>query len=124
MRNILQSNISEIDWEDIGRRIRQRRQVLGLTQESLANNAGIETPTLNRIENNRTKIRLDSLIKIANALEVSTDELLRNSLRNANNRTVYQGEIMEQLKNCNEKELHFVKQIIIFSLQQLRKTFE
>lgn len=121
MRFILQNDVSTINYMDIGRQIQRRRKLVGLTQEQLANKANLETPTISKIENGRTKISLPSLIQIANALEISADELLCGSLITSG--IIYQGKIMEQLKTCDEKELRIVERMVGCLLQQLRETY-
>lgn len=116
----MRNKADSINWADIGKRIKEKRVAAGLTQEELAHKSCLETPIINRIENNKTKIRLASLIQIANALEVSSDELLCGSL--VSSIRLYQGEIMEQLINCNEKELRIIKNMVICLIKQLRET--
>lgn len=117
MRNYADS----INYVDIGKRIQQKRKSANLSQEQLANIAGLEIPTISKIENGKTKISLPSLIQIANGLECSADELLCGSLKTST--PIYQGEIMGQLQNCNEKELRLVQELILCLLKQLRENY-
>lgn len=59
----------------IGNRIRQLRNDIPLSQEQLALKAGIATSFLGEIERNTKKPSIDSLEKIAIALEISLSEL-------------------------------------------------
>ncbi len=60
----------------IGPRIRELREAAALTQEDLAHQAGISTSTLSRTERGAYQPRLDTLNKLAQALEVPIAELL------------------------------------------------
>ncbi len=70
----------EINYVAIGERIRENRTKANLTQAALAEKAGIEPSNLSHIERAATKVSLPTLINIANALEVTLDELVYGSL--------------------------------------------
>lgn len=59
-----------INYKAIGMRIRNRRKVLGLTQQRLAEIADLSDTNISHIERGATKLSLPSLISIANALSV------------------------------------------------------
>ena len=67
-------------YEDLGRRVRQQRILAQLTQEKLAEQAGISLSFLGHIERGTRKASLETVINIANALGVSADTLLQDSL--------------------------------------------
>ncbi len=57
---------------DVGERVRTARQLLGLTQEELAQKVGLSRVTINQIENGRRKqLKPEALRKIAEATEKS-----------------------------------------------------
>jgi transcriptional regulator with XRE-family HTH domain len=56
--------------------IRRLREQAGLTQEVLARRAGIHRVTLGEIEAGREEPRLDTLRRLARALNVSVADLL------------------------------------------------
>ncbi|MED0678719.1 helix-turn-helix transcriptional regulator [Aneurinibacillus thermoaerophilus] len=60
---------------DIGKKIRERRKVLGMTGVEVAKAVGIGQSTLSQIENG-TSPTLDTLFKICNALSIKPSELL------------------------------------------------
>lgn len=60
----------------IGNRIRHIRKKQGLTQEKLADAAGISLSFLGHIERGTRKLSVDTLYKIAKVLHCSADELL------------------------------------------------
>jgi transcriptional regulator with XRE-family HTH domain len=61
----------------LGKRVRQRRRELDLTQEQLAETSGVPQYHISGIERGRIgEIRSDTLRKLARALRVSADWLL------------------------------------------------
>ncbi len=70
----------KLDYVKLGKRVRQQRKLAELTQEQLAERAGISLPFLGHIERGTRKASLDTLVRLANALEVSADLLLQDSL--------------------------------------------
>ena len=67
-------------YEGLGRRVREQRKLAGLKQEQLAEKAGISTAFEGHIERGTRKASLDTLVKLANALKVSPNLLLQDSL--------------------------------------------
>ncbi len=64
-----------------GDRIREIREARGLTQDQLAEQAGISKGFLSDVENNKRNISSENLLKIANVLGASIDYLLRGETR-------------------------------------------
>jgi transcriptional regulator with XRE-family HTH domain len=67
-----------IDYKAIGRRIRQRRQALNLTQAELAERAGIDATYLSQLERGarKKKMSLDVLGQLAGVLKARPGTLL------------------------------------------------
>lgn len=59
----------------LGQRIRHLRKKKDWTQKELERQAGLENRNLTRYESDKVRPRVDSLKKIAEALEVTVDEL-------------------------------------------------
>jgi transcriptional regulator with XRE-family HTH domain len=55
----------------IGKRIRERREELGLTQVHLAELIGASEPQMSRYENGGTSVKPELMTKIAKALRVN-----------------------------------------------------
>ena len=70
-----------------GDRIREIREERGLTQDRLAELAGISKGFLSDVENNKRNISSDNLLKIADALGASADYLLRGETKQSRGRT-------------------------------------
>lgn len=60
----------------IGQRVREKRAALVLSQEALAGAAGLHRTQINLIEQNRRKIRIETLLRLAVALECEPADLL------------------------------------------------
>lgn len=63
--------------ERLAANIRTRRLRANLSQSQLAELAGVERKTINRIETTRTSPRMDALSAIAKALNSSVEDLIR-----------------------------------------------
>lgn len=61
----------------VRRRLRELRMERGLTLEDVAREASIGVSTLSRLESGKRRLALDHLPRLAAALAVSTDELVR-----------------------------------------------
>lgn len=72
-----------IDIHKIGTNIAAKRRKLNLSQEQLAELAGVSSNYMARIERGEVKnFSAINLLKIANALKVSIDELISGSYKN------------------------------------------
>jgi transcriptional regulator with XRE-family HTH domain len=61
----------------VRRRLRELRIQHGLTLEDVASRSNIDVSTLSRLESGKRRLALDHLPRLAAALSISTDELLR-----------------------------------------------
>lgn len=75
--------IQEIDYKKLGLRIKTIRQNKKLTQDNLAEMVGCNTSHISNVENNHTKVSLNVLLAIANALNTSIDYLLSEQYENS-----------------------------------------
>ncbi len=66
-----------------GDRIKEIREARGMTQDQLADKAGIGKGFLSDVENDKRNISSENLLKVANALGASVDYLLRGETRGA-----------------------------------------
>ena len=72
-----------IDYCSIGKRIKLTRIKQGVLQKDLAEKIGISKPHMSNIETAHTKIGLETLVAIANALNTSVDEFLSDTVSNS-----------------------------------------
>lgn len=93
----------DLNYEAIGKRIKKFRVERGWKQSELAEKSGVEASNISHIERAATKVSLPTLVSIANALEVSLDEIVYNSL--IKNEHISVKEINELLRDCEPNEL-------------------
>jgi len=96
----------------LGLKIKEIRISRGLTQDNLAEMVRCNTSHISNIENNHTKVSLNVLLAITNALNTSIDYLLSDQYENSS--LALDNEILSALKNCdNEKKQKILKMIEI-----------
>ena len=101
-----------IDYESIGKRIKHYRTQKKLTQEELGK-AVFATPVhISYIETGARTPSLEILILIANALDVSADDLLRDNLEHSSSPVGM--EIQNLLLDCNEGEKAILTKTLTF----------
>lgn len=70
----------ELNYQLVGKRLRAIRKKRGLTQERLAELAGISPQHCSGIETGGAKVSLPALIQLCNALDATPDEVLLDSV--------------------------------------------
>jgi len=73
----------EINYDLIGVRLRDIRLKMGYTQEYISERAGISAQHCSGIECGNAKVSLPALIRLCNALEVTPNDILMDSVNNA-----------------------------------------
>jgi len=86
----------EIDYAKLGLKIKEMRLKAGLTQDNLAEMVSCNTSHISNIENYHTKVSLNGLLSIANALNTSIDYLLADQLGSSSQ--ALDNEILRALK--------------------------
>ena len=96
-----------MNYELLGRHIREHRKEKKLTLEQLAEKLDVSTTFIGQIERAKGIPSLETLVKIANVLEVSIDSLLFGDLNNksGNNHIVSRIEELTEGFSATEKEL-------------------
>lgn len=61
---------------EFGRRVREHRTALGLSQEALAEGTDIHWSYLGQVERGQTNLTLHNILKLAQALNVDPSELV------------------------------------------------
>lgn len=111
---------NELDYVLIGQRIKAARSKLGLQQAEVAYRAGLTNSHMSHIETGQTKLALPTIVKIANVLSVSVDELLCDNLEQVKH--IYDKQIAEELEDCDSAELQAFLEIIRSTKKVIRKT--
>lgn len=101
----------------IGNRIRKARKAKNMTQAQLADAAKVSVVFLSNIESGKQDMTTKTLIAISDALQVSTDWILRNETREANQITT--GEISAELAECSAEE----RVMILKFVQEMKDSF-
>jgi len=70
-----------MDYVDLGRRIRIQRELLKLTQGELAKRISVSASFIGHLERGTRKASMETLVALANELDVPVDYLLAGSLR-------------------------------------------
>lgn len=99
-----------IDFKVVGQRIAKRRKVLNLTQEEVAEIAGITSSHLRSIERAHTKCSVETMFKLSQALEVTPDYLFLGALKSADEDLMAQ--VTASLLLCDKKQLKLIASLI------------
>lgn len=93
--------MKELNFALIGQKIRDVRTEKKLTQEYIANMAGVNVSHISNIETNKVKVSLTLLVQICNALDTTVDYILENEYHNPTTST--EKELFHTIKDM-EKE--------------------
>lgn len=91
----------EIDYGKLGLKIKEVRQSKKLTQDALAELVHCNTSHISNIENNHTKVSLNVLLAIANALNTSIDSLLSDQYENAS--LPIENELLREIRQYDDQ---------------------
>ncbi len=105
-------DILAVDYESIGKSIKHYRTEKRLSQEDLASIVFVNNEHISRIEGGKKKLSLELLILIANALDVSADDLLTDNLKHSS--SPVGTEIHDLLLDCNHDEKAILTRTLTF----------
>ena len=109
----------ELDYKAIGKRIKIARIKADMKQEHLAEKSGLSPTHISNVETGTTKVSLSSIVSLANALGVTVDDLLCDSLIHA--RVQFEQDIAELLEDCDDYEIRMVKDMAEALITTLRR---
>lgn len=109
----------ELDYHAIGARVRRFRKERGLTQQALAELSDQEPSNISHIERGATKLGLPTIVSIANALGVTVDDLLCDSLTSS--RDAFAREASDLLADCTHSEMRIITGTMRTLKENLRK---
>ena len=110
--NLRRRYILAVDYESIGKRIKHYRTEKRLSQEELANGIHTTSVYISYIESGSRAPSLETLISIANALDVSADDLLTDNLKHSS--SPVGTEIHDLLLDCNHDEKAILTRTLTF----------
>ena len=97
-----------VDYEKMGKRMKYKRQSKNMNQEDIAKIVRISPSYYGNIERGNRVPSVDTLVAIANALEVGTDFLLADSLTVANpQRTAQETRVLTRFLRDRVEELKY-----------------
>ena len=109
----------ELDYKAIGKRIKIARIKADLTQERLAEAVEISPTHLSNIETGTTRVSLTAIVNLANALSVTVDDLLCDSVIQA--KPQFEKDIAALLEDCDEYEIRMVRDMALALKDTLRR---
>lgn len=108
----------EVDYISIGKRVKQFRSKRGLSQEVVSELSGLTPAHFSHVETGNTKVSLPSLVKIANALDVTMDDLLTDNIPHTKHVTMK--EMNDLLSDCTDGEARALLHILKAGKEALR----
>lgn len=109
----------ELNYKQLGVRIKHYRTAAKLTQEQLASLVDVATSNISHIERATTKVSLPTLVKLANALKVSLDQLVCDSLPVS--AAYLEQDFADLLADCTLDEKRILKDIVSASKRTIRE---
>lgn len=107
-----------MDYKRLGKRIREERLKLNLTQAQLAEAIDISDTYIGAIERGERSLTLDTLVRLVNRLGVTIDYMLCDSVSDTDSN------IIEQFKQIIDNQPLERKQMTINVLRTLLSYFE
>lgn len=105
-----------LDNKLIGKRIKKLRCLNSISQMELAEKSDISNTYLSLIESGKKRVSLETLVKVANALETTADTLLTGNLLIDGGK--YESELSDMIKDCS----HYEKRVIYEIIRSLKNT--
>lgn len=100
----------------IGRRIKERREELGMTQAEFAEKLGVATNYISTVERGTSFPRCENLIAILNGLETSADAIFRDVVDCS---AAYQASVLsERLSRIPAKEQKRILEVVDLMIRQ------
>jgi len=108
----------EHDYSAVGSNVKRIRKSRKITQEALSEMSDISTQYLCRIENGARVPSLETVYKLAKALEVETDMLFGIKTKMEID---YQDELKHIFQDCNDYEKYVIGEVLVNLKSTLRK---
>lgn len=103
------------DRKITGTRIKEIRQLRGLTQHKLAKQLGYTSERqLQRIESGETSCSTDKLVEIAQILEITTDYLLLGTKKE------YHSKFQRYFENKTEKQIEYLCKLLDVASENMK----
>lgn len=93
---------------EIGLRLRQRRQELGLTREKMSELADIGSGYYGQLEVGTSQMSIDTLIKLSRSMRLTMEYIIFGEGDQPGDATP----IMDLLSRCTPRELHLAEEVL------------
>lgn len=93
---------------EIGHRLRQRRQELGLTRERMSELADIGTGYYGQLEVGTSQMSVDTLIKLSKAMHLPMEYIIFGTGYEPGDASA----VIDLLKHCNSRELALAEEVL------------
>lgn len=104
-----------MDWLKIGNQIKKYRKAKGWTQEQLAEAIDKTAKHIGNLENAKTQMSLECCVDISEALQVTPNHLLLDSLDEEMQESILDEELLEIYHRCSLKQRKkFLKYLQLF----------
>ena len=97
-------------YKRLGERIREERIRQKMSQAELAERARISLPQISNVEQGKKQLRTMTFVRIAEALQVSTDSLLRPDVPEV--AEMYASELHSLLADCSPAERDSIIKVV------------
>lgn len=111
-----------IDYASIGQKVKQSRLNKGVTQERLAEAAGVGVTHISHLETGTGMVSLKVFLAIVNYLECSADEILCKELYTA--RPIVDNWLTDLVADCNQTEVKIISDAVTTLKRTLRKNIK
>lgn len=108
-----------IDYASIGHKVKEIRLSKGVTQEQLAEAAGVGVTHISHLETGAGTVSLKVFLAIVNYLQCSADELLCKEITTA--RPILNNWLVDLVADCDKTEIKIIADTIATLKQTLRK---
>ena len=108
-----------IDYASIGYTVKQIRQSKGITQEQLAQAAGVGVTHISHLETGSGTVSLKVFLAIVNYLDCSADEILCKEVNTA--KPIVDNWLSELVADCSKAEVKIIADTVAALKQTLRK---
>ncbi len=105
------------NFNTIGNKLLQLRKRVGLTQSELAEKAGLSDRTYADIERGSVNMRIETVLKICEALQITPDVILTEENISFN---IKKSELLKQLDLCSPKQQETALELLSVYIKSLK----
>ena len=118
------AEVTVFDKVSFGERVRGRRNLLGMSQEDLAEALDVSAETVKNIENAKRGTSIEKLIELAKILQTTPDYLLGTGGSSESQTGPAAGRLkglVDYLHHCSPAEIEELEQFIVMFVKAMRR---